>query len=73
MSPDPSPRVGATEPWRQLALAIVAGLLGLIVNLAAPTLASGLTLRLDVVIVVCVASRAVRQGRPWVRGDLDRV
>ncbi|MEO5823252.1 MAG: response regulator [Vicinamibacteraceae bacterium] len=47
---------------RQLALALVAGLLGLIVNLAAPTLPSGLAMRLDVVIVLCVA---ITVGPAW--------
>jgi signal transduction histidine kinase len=62
MSPDPTSRFGAMAPSRQLALALIAGLLGLVVNFVAPTLASGLTLRLDVVIVLCVAIIA---GPAW--------
>jgi signal transduction histidine kinase/CheY-like chemotaxis protein len=58
MSADPSSRFGSSAPSRQLALACVAGLLGLIVNLAAPVLGSGLPMRLDVVIVLCVAITA---------------
>jgi hypothetical protein len=52
----------ATEHARHLALAVAAGLLGLAVNLVAPTLGSGLPLRLDVVIVLCVAIVA---GPAW--------
>jgi len=55
MSPDPSTRFGAVAALRQLPLALAAGLLGLIVNLVAPTLASGLPLRLDIIIVLRVA------------------
>jgi signal transduction histidine kinase len=54
MSPDRVARFG-TEPSRQLALAVAGGLLGLLVNVAAPTLGFGLPIRLDVVIVLCVA------------------
>ena len=61
-SPDPSPRFGSHEPWRQLALALAAGLLGLIANVGAPMLGSGLPMRLDVVIVLCVAITA---GPAW--------
>ncbi len=50
------------RPSRQLALALVAGLFGLAVNAAAPTLGSGLPMRLDVVIVLCVAITA---GPAW--------
>ena len=44
------------------ALALAAGLLGLIANIGAPTLGSGLPMRLDVVIVLCVAITA---GPAW--------
>ena len=46
----------------QLALALAAGLLGLIANTGAPMLGSGLPMRLDVVIVLCVAIPA---GPAW--------
>src|SRR5215213_2164062 len=62
MPPDLRPRFGSHDPLRQLGLALVAGLLGLIANAAAPTLASGLPMRLDVVIVLCVAITA---GPAW--------
>ena len=61
-SPDPLPRFGSHEPWRQLALALAAGLLGLLANIGAPMLGSGLQMRLDVVIVLCVAITA---GPAW--------
>ena len=61
MSPDRIARFG-THPPRQLALALAGGLLGLLVNLAAPTLGFGLPMRLDVVIVLCVAIIA---GPAW--------
>ena len=61
-SPDPLPRFGSHEPWRQLALALAAGLLGLLANIGAPMLGSGLPMRLDVVIVLCVAITA---GPAW--------
>ena len=59
---DAAPRVGVHQPWRQLALAVAAGLLGLIANAGAPMLGSGLPMRLDVVIVLCVAITA---GPAW--------
>ena len=61
-SPYPSPRFGSHEPWRQLALALAAGLLGLLANIGAPMLGSGLPMRLDVVIVLCMAITA---GPAW--------
>jgi signal transduction histidine kinase len=62
MLPDVSTRLGRGEPSRQLALAVAAGLLGLLANLGAPTLASGLPMRLDVVIVLCLA---ITVGPAW--------
>jgi signal transduction histidine kinase len=62
MSPDLRPRFGSHDPLRQLGLALGAGLLGLLANFIAPTLASGLPMRLDVVIVLCVAITA---GPAW--------
>ena len=59
---DAAPRFGLHQPWRQLALALAAGLLGLIANAGAPMLGSGLPMRLDVVIVLCVAITA---GPAW--------
>ena len=59
---DATPRFGLHQPWRQLALALAAGLLGLIANAGAPMLGSGLPMRLDVVIVLCVAITA---GPAW--------
>ena len=61
-SADPLPRFGSREPRRQLALALAAGLLGLLANIGAPMLGSGLQMRLDVVIVLCVAITA---GPAW--------
>src|SRR5215203_1649221 len=61
-SPDPSTRVGPDHQWRQLGLALAGGVLGLIANVGAPMLGSGLPMRLDVVIVLCVAITA---GPAW--------
>jgi signal transduction histidine kinase len=61
-SPEPQPRFGSHAPRQQLALALVAGLLGLVANMGAPMLGSGLPMRLDVVIVLCVAITA---GPAW--------
>ena len=61
-SPSSSPRVGWDQPRQQLALALAAGVLGLIANVGAPMLGSGLPMRLDVLIVLCVAITA---GPAW--------
>jgi signal transduction histidine kinase len=62
MAPETSPLIGRGQPWRLLALALAAGLLGLLANLGAPTLAAGLPMRLDVVFVLLVAITA---GPAW--------
>jgi signal transduction histidine kinase/ActR/RegA family two-component response regulator len=61
-TPEPPPRFGPQAPHRQLALAVAAGLVGMLANIGAPTLGSGLAMRLDVVIVLCVAITA---GPAW--------
>jgi signal transduction histidine kinase len=62
MAPETSPLIGRGQPLRLFVLALAAGLLGLLANLGAPTLAAGLPMRLDVVIVLLVAITA---GPAW--------
>src|SRR5690242_5541679 len=62
MARETSSLIGRGQPLRLLGLALAAGLLGLLANLGAPTLAAGLPMRLDVVIVLLVAITA---GPAW--------
>jgi signal transduction histidine kinase len=62
MSPEPAVVADSTRLLRQLLLAVGAGLLGLAINMWAPTLSAGLPLRLDVIIVLFVAITA---GPAW--------